>query len=75
MTHGPPKEGAFCCYQNPKEDKDIMQDDWNNDARLILRLKYFQAHFPCLAGNLFYKTQNCPNITAQQLQLKTEQVS
>lgn len=24
MTHSPPKEGAFRCYQNPKEDKDIM---------------------------------------------------
>lgn len=24
MTHGPPKEGAFFCYWNPKEDKDIM---------------------------------------------------
>lgn len=52
-----------------------MLDDWNNDAKLTLRLKYFQTHFPYLAGNLFYKTHSPPNVTAQQLQLRTEQVS
>lgn len=58
------REKAFRSYPNPEEDKVIMWDDWNNDARLTLGLKYFQTHFPCLAGNLFCKTQNCPNITA-----------
>lgn len=64
VTHGPLRKRAFHSHSNPEEDKVIMYDDWNNDARLILRFKYFQTHFPCLAGNLFCKTQNCPNITA-----------
>lgn len=75
VTHGPLRKKAFHSYPNPKEDKVIMYDDWTNDARLTLRFKYFQIHFPCLAGNLFCKIQNCPNIATQQLQLKTEQVS